>query len=504
MQLAAAGCEAVAINLHHLGEQIRQRFGDSFAGMPLTWSDEPRILGTLGAFQPLRGFFAEADVAIVVNGDSLCRWPLKRMLRRHAGSGAAATLLLASRPDPEAFGGGVGIDKAGTILSFRREAPARADVVRRFVFAGAHVLDPALVADVGPGPSDIVTDLYMPILGAGGRIRSVVTGRRWHDMGTPQRFLEGVLDWARAGLPERLWRRSWISPEAAVAPGAVVRRSAVEGGVKIGARRARRALGAAAGRPGRRRERAARGDRRLRRAPAAWELDRAADGHPRGRTAWRSGPTIRPWAARLHAVRAEARMRGAAGRPFELLVFDWDGTLMDSLGPIVACTQAVIAELGLPELPEQAIRGTIGLGLRETVDVLSPGCDEALYGRILESYRGHWHGTYRDLPVLFPGVPELLRRLADEGYLLAVATGKSRRGLEYALATTGLGSVFHSTRTCDEALSKPHPQMLLDILDDLGVRARDALDDRRHDLRPRDGAERRHRGPRRVQRLARP
>ena len=161
--------------------------------------------------------------------------------------------------------------------------------------------------------------------------------------------------------------------------------------------------------------------------------------------------------------------------PFRLLVFDWDGTLMDSIGTIVACTQATIRELALGELPERTIRGTIGLGLKETIDILSPGCDEELYGRILETYRQHWHSTYRDMPLLFGGVGEMLAALADEGYLMAVATGKSRRGLDYALEQTGLRGLFHATRTADEAFSKPHPQMLLDILDELGVAPKDAV-----------------------------
>jgi len=160
---------------------------------------------------------------------------------------------------------------------------------------------------------------------------------------------------------------------------------------------------------------------------------------------------------------------------FRLLVFDWDGTLMDSIGTIVACTLAAVRELGLREVPEETIRGTIGLGLRETVDVLSPGCDDELLERILKSYRKHWAATYRDLPLLFAGAGEMLHDLAAEGYLLAVATGKSRRGLDYVLEQTGLREVFHATRTADEAFSKPHPQMLLDILGDLGVPPREAV-----------------------------
>ncbi|HEY9420464.1 MAG TPA: nucleotidyltransferase family protein, partial [Thermoanaerobaculia bacterium] len=104
-QLAAIGCEAAAINLHYLGDQIRQRFGESHAGMSLTWSEEPELLGTLGALHPLKEFFAPADLVLLVNGDSLCQWPLRKLVRRHLAAGARATLLLASRPDPAQFGG---------------------------------------------------------------------------------------------------------------------------------------------------------------------------------------------------------------------------------------------------------------------------------------------------------------------------------------------------------------------------------------------------------------
>lgn len=160
----------------------------------------------------------------------------------------------------------------------------------------------------------------------------------------------------------------------------------------------------------------------------------------------------------------------------QLLVFDWDGTLMDSVATIVACTQAAMSDLGFGELPEATIRGTIGLGLRETAEILHPGCDDELFARIMESYRKHWFGSgYRDRPVLFRGVGPMLHALAEQGFLLAVATGKSRRGLDHVLEQTGLDSVFHATRTVDEAFSKPHPQMLLDILSDLGVRPEEAL-----------------------------
>ena len=237
-QLAAVGCEAAALNLHHRGDQIRHRFGDSFAGMPLVYSEEPDLLGTLGALHPLKDFLGGADLIILINGDSLCRWPLRKMIRRFQAGGAQATLLLTTQAPPTDFGGGVGIDRDGRILSFHTGdpgAPDSAEVVRRYVFAGAHVLSPDLLDRVGPGKSDIVRDLYMPLLREpGGRLNTVTTTRPWHDLGTPQRFLDGVVDWAQAGWPERLWRQAWISPEAVIEPGAKVKRSAVEAGAKVG------------------------------------------------------------------------------------------------------------------------------------------------------------------------------------------------------------------------------------------------------------------------------
>jgi len=233
-QLAAVGCEAVAVNLHHLGDQIRQRYGDAVAGIPITWSHEPELLGTLGAFWPLREFFAPADLVLLINGDSLCQWPLRRLVRKHLTSGAPATLLLASRPAPDSFGGGVGIDREGKIVSFWPEDTERGEVARRYVFAGAHVFTPELLEKVGPQKSDIVRNLYLPMLDEGATLQSLVTHRRWHDLGTPMRYLEAVVDWARAGWPEWMWRRTWTSPEAAIGSGAKVRASAVEAGVQVG------------------------------------------------------------------------------------------------------------------------------------------------------------------------------------------------------------------------------------------------------------------------------
>jgi mannose-1-phosphate guanylyltransferase len=226
-RLAKAGCEAAAVNLHYLGDSIRRHFGDSYLGLPLTWSEEPEVLGTLGALYPLKDFLAPADLVLLVNGDSLCEWPCRELIDRHLASGARSTLLLTSRPDPARFGGGVGIDRAGRIVSFRTGVAEKGEAASRHVFAGAHVFSPDLLAELKPGKSDIVRDLYEPMLAAGEAIGSLVDGRPWHDMGTPGRFLDGTLD-----------QGAWISPEASVAAGAEVRRSSVEPGavVETGAR----------------------------------------------------------------------------------------------------------------------------------------------------------------------------------------------------------------------------------------------------------------------------
>jgi phosphoglycolate phosphatase len=161
----------------------------------------------------------------------------------------------------------------------------------------------------------------------------------------------------------------------------------------------------------------------------------------------------------------DKRLRG----PFHLLVFDWDGTLLDSISSIVECTQRALQELEQPPVPDEQIRDAIGLGLRQTVERFAPGCDEALFRAIVETYGRHWVETYCHRPRLFPGVRALLEELQKRGYLLGLATAKGRRGLTRDLEATGMSDTFLATRTVDEALSKPHPQMILDIADELGV-----------------------------------
>jgi len=160
---------------------------------------------------------------------------------------------------------------------------------------------------------------------------------------------------------------------------------------------------------------------------------------------------------------------------YELLVFDWDGTLMDSEARIVACMQAAAADLGVPAPTEGATREVIGLGLREAVGGLFPAEAPAIQERLALRYREHFLVLNQSGSRLFPGVERTLAELRAAGYLLGVATGKSRNGLERDLRETGLGPLFHATRCADETFSKPHPRMLDELMDELGVSAKATL-----------------------------
>jgi phosphoglycolate phosphatase len=168
---------------------------------------------------------------------------------------------------------------------------------------------------------------------------------------------------------------------------------------------------------------------------------------------------------------------------FELIVFDWDGTLLDSAGAIVACIQAAAADIGLPPPSEERARHVIGLGLKEALYHALPELEHERHLELADRYRHHYLARDHELP-LFDGAAELVRSLAADGYLLAVATGKSRKGLDRALATSGLGECFHASRCADECHSKPHPQMLAELMAELGVSPRLTLmiGDTTHDL----------------------
>lgn len=172
-----------------------------------------------------------------------------------------------------------------------------------------------------------------------------------------------------------------------------------------------------------------------------------------------------------------------ARKQFDLIVFDWDGTLMDSTSTIVKCIQAAAKDLGLPIPRDHAAAQVIGLGLQEAMQAAMPDIDPHYYPRMVERYRYHYLSKDHEL-VLFDGALEMLKDLAQQAYFLAVATGKSRVGLNRAMNAVGLLSLFDATRCADETFSKPHPAMLQELTRELGqdMRRTVMIGDTSHDL----------------------
>jgi phosphoglycolate phosphatase len=168
--------------------------------------------------------------------------------------------------------------------------------------------------------------------------------------------------------------------------------------------------------------------------------------------------------------------------PYELIVFDWDGTIMDSTGHIAASLQAACRDIGIDVPGDEAARFVIGLNMADTLRHVAPTLDGEGARRLSERYR--WHFLRQEHTPVFAGIPELLVELRDRGHRLAIATGKARPGLDRALAATGLAGFFEATRCADEGFAKPHPGMLLALLDATGVEAGRAvmIGDTTHDL----------------------
>ncbi|MEZ5672487.1 MAG: HAD-IA family hydrolase [Thiotrichaceae bacterium] len=162
-------------------------------------------------------------------------------------------------------------------------------------------------------------------------------------------------------------------------------------------------------------------------------------------------------------------------KPFKLLVFDWDGTVMDSVARIVSSFQSAISDLDLPPRTDQEIRIIIGLGLEQAIQRLYPEINNSQMLLLIQHYREHFFSPTALATPLFPDADTVLRDLVDAGYQLAVATGKSRHGLNEALQQTGLKDLFMATRCAEETFSKPHPLMLQEILDELAIPASQAL-----------------------------
>jgi phosphoglycolate phosphatase len=170
-------------------------------------------------------------------------------------------------------------------------------------------------------------------------------------------------------------------------------------------------------------------------------------------------------------------------RQFDLIVFDWDGTLSDSTVLIVRSIQNACRDIGVAVPSDEAAAYVIGLGLHDALQHAVPGLPEARYPELGQRYRHHYLASQDELS-LFPGTVAMLQALKARHHLLAVATGKNRRGLDDALAHSQLQGLFDSTRTADETASKPHPLMLQQLMAEFGVRPERTLmiGDTTHDL----------------------
>ena len=170
-------------------------------------------------------------------------------------------------------------------------------------------------------------------------------------------------------------------------------------------------------------------------------------------------------------------------RRFDLIVFDWDGTLFDSTSLIVQCIQAASRDLGLDVPSDGDAAYVIGLGLHDALKHAVPGLAPERYPDLGRRYRHHYLARQHEL-VLFPGTLEMLQTLKERNHWLAVATGKGRRGLDEALSHSQLASMFDATRTADETAGKPHPMMLQQLMAEMGAAPARTLmiGDTTHDL----------------------
>lgn len=170
-------------------------------------------------------------------------------------------------------------------------------------------------------------------------------------------------------------------------------------------------------------------------------------------------------------------------RRFDLIAFDWDGTLFDSTAIIVRCIQRAVVDVGGAEPSNEAASYVIGMSLAQALAHAAPDVPQQRYAELGARYRYHYAAHQDDL-CLFEGVLPLLHALRAQHHWLAVATGKSRRGLDKALRTVQLAGVFDGSRTADETAGKPHPRMLLELMDEFGVSAERTLmvGDTTHDL----------------------
>jgi phosphoglycolate phosphatase len=152
-----------------------------------------------------------------------------------------------------------------------------------------------------------------------------------------------------------------------------------------------------------------------------------------------------------------------------LFIFDWDGTLIDSIDKIIRCMHGAINDVGLEKRSDEQVRTIIGLGLPQAIRQLFPAIAEPEMLLLCERYSAHFIEADQVPCEFFPGVMSCLEQLRGDGHQLAVATGKSRRGLDRVLHNLSMQDFFDASRCADETQSKPHPLMLEQLLNELKV-----------------------------------
>jgi NDP-sugar pyrophosphorylase family protein len=229
--LRRAGVREVFINTHHLPATIRRAVGDGAAfGLRVRYSHERRILGSIGGVRRLRRRFGD-EPFLLLNGDMVFEFDLRRLIARHARSGALATVSLQPFPKRGRYGAVV-TDARGRILSFGGwPRPARG---RRWHFTGVHVIEPRILERLRPGYAETARDLYGPLIEEGGKVLGVPLAGPWYDLSSPALYLESqmqLLDKGFAGARARLL----VDASARVERGAHVERSVIGRGCAIGA-----------------------------------------------------------------------------------------------------------------------------------------------------------------------------------------------------------------------------------------------------------------------------
>jgi NDP-sugar pyrophosphorylase family protein len=230
--LARAGVDEVFVNTHHRPATVRAALrGARRLGVKVRCSHEPRLLGSIGGVRKLRRCFGDAPL-LVVNGDMVFDFELRRLIAAHRQSGALATISLQAFPERGRYGAVV-TDARGRVLSFGGQPkPARG---RAWHFTGIQVLEPRILERLAPGPAEVARDLYGPLIREGALLLGVPLAGPWYDLSSPQLYLASQMQLLGRGFGNAR-RRLCLDPSARVGGGAAIKRSVIGPGCRVGPR----------------------------------------------------------------------------------------------------------------------------------------------------------------------------------------------------------------------------------------------------------------------------